>query len=118
MPELEGNGTWISLVQRTLDEVYDYWTDDCGGGIYWSTDPGQYPTYKSGITQLGFISLATRAYILTQNETLIDMTEQLFNWAVTSGMIDLETGVVNDGVDTVACTVSIDQWSYSYGVRI
>lgn len=35
MPGLKVNGTWISLVQTTIDEVYDYWTDDCGGGIYW-----------------------------------------------------------------------------------
>ncbi|KAH6720279.1 glycoside hydrolase [Leptodontidium sp. MPI-SDFR-AT-0119] len=115
MPGLRGNGTWISLAQRTIDEVYDYWTPDCGGGIYWSTDPSQYPTYKSGITQLEFISLATRTYLLTRNETLLHITEKLFNWIVDSKMIDLSTGTVYDGVDTVACTVSEAQWSYSYG---
>lgn len=31
-------------------------------------------------------------------------------------MVDLSTGTVYDGVDTVACTVSEAQWSYSYGV--
>ena len=134
MPGLRGNGTWISLAQRTIDEVYDYWTPDCGGGIYWvctqllshgssthqyihqSTDPAQYATYKSGITQLEFISLATRAYLLTKNGTLLQITERLFTWIVDSGMVDLATGTVFDGVDTVGCTVSKAQWSYSYGV--
>ncbi|KAG4414613.1 hypothetical protein IFR04_012267 [Cadophora malorum] len=115
MPGLRGNGTWISLAQRTIDEVYDYWTPGCGGGIYWSTDPAQYATYKSGITQLEFISLATRAYLLTKNGTLLQITERLFTWIVDSGMVDLATGTVFDGVDTVGCTVSKAQWSYSYG---
>lgn len=115
MPGLKGNGTWISLAQRTIDEVYDYWTPECGGGIYWSTDPAQYATYKSGITQLEFISLATRTYLLTKNATLLHITEQLFTWIVDSGMVDLASGTVYDGVDTVGCTVSKAQWSYSYG---
>jgi len=53
---------------------------------------------------------------MTRNSTLLNITEQLFNWIVDSGMVDLENGVVNDGVDTVACAVSTAQWSYSYGV--
>lgn len=81
-----------------------------------STDPTQYATYKSGITQLEFISLAARTYLLTRNETLLHITEKLFNWVVDSGMVDLATGTVYDGVDTVACKVSTAQWSYSYGV--
>ncbi len=142
MPGLRGNGTWIYLAQRTIDEVYDYWTTDCGGGIYWvglilssftpsfplitlsvssthktqSTDPSEYPTYKSGITQLEFISLAARTYLLTQNITLLQITEKLFTWLVDSGMVDLQMGSVYDGVDTVASEVSKAQWSYSYGV--
>ncbi|KUJ12476.1 family 76 glycoside hydrolase [Mollisia scopiformis] len=117
MPGLSrrGNGTWISLVQRTIEEVYSYHTSDCGGGIYWSTDPSQYPTYKSGITQLGFISLASRAYLMTRNETLLAITEELFNWVVSSGMVNLTSGWVGDGVDTTGCAVHTDQWSYSYG---
>lgn len=81
-----------------------------------STDPSQYATYKSGITQLEFISLATRTYLLTKNTTLLHISEALFNWIVDSKMVDLSTGTVYDGVDTVACTVSEAQWSYSYGV--
>ena len=53
---------------------------------------------------------------MTRNATLLHITEKLFNWVVDSGMVDLEAGTVYDGVDTVACTVSTDQWSYSYGV--
>ncbi|PVH84781.1 glycoside hydrolase family 76 protein [Cadophora sp. DSE1049] len=104
-----------TLAQQTIDEVYDYWTPECGGGIYWSTDPAQYATYKSGITQLEFISLATRTYLQTKNVTLVHITEKLFTWIVDSGMVDLATGTVSDGVDTVGCTVSNAQWSYSYG---
>lgn len=53
---------------------------------------------------------------MTGNETLLQITEKLFNWIVDSGMVVLEKGTVYDGVDTVACAVSKDQWSYSYGV--
>jgi mannan endo-1,6-alpha-mannosidase len=53
---------------------------------------------------------------MTRNATLVHITEKLFNWIVDSGMVDLATGNVYDGVDTVACTVSASQWSYSYGV--
>lgn len=55
---------------------------------------------------------------MTRNATLLQITEKLFNWIVDSGMVDLETGTVYDGVDTVACAVSTDQWSYSYGVSL
>ncbi|KAK0101427.1 hydrolase 76 protein [Cadophora gregata] len=115
MPGLWGNGTWITLAQRTIDEVYDYWTPECGGGIYWSTDPAQSATYKSGITQLEFISLAMRTYLQTKNATLLHITEKLLTWIVDSGMMDLATGTVYDGVDTAGCTVFKAQWSYSYG---
>jgi mannan endo-1,6-alpha-mannosidase len=55
---------------------------------------------------------------MTRNSTLLHITEKLFNWIVDSGIVDLETGTVYDGVDTSACTVSTDQWSYSYGVSL
>jgi mannan endo-1,6-alpha-mannosidase len=132
MPGLRGNGTWISLAQRTIDEVYDYWSDACGGGIYWVSSIGQFGfgidahvatlpvnRSKSGpnlqITQLEFISLATRTYLMTGNATLLHITEELFNWVVDTGMVDLATGIVNDGVDANGCTVPTQQWSYSYG---
>ncbi|CZS93155.1 uncharacterized protein RCO7_07821 [Rhynchosporium graminicola] len=118
MPGLSGNGTWISLVQRTIDEVYDYWNTECGGGIVWSTDSLHPIPYKSGITQLEFISLATRAYLLTKNETLLEISEKLLNWMVDSKVVDLSTGTVNDGVNTENCTVRKDQWSYSYGCLV
>lgn len=55
---------------------------------------------------------------MTRNETLLAITEELFNWVVSSGMVNLTTGWVGDGVDTTACAVHTDQWSYSYGVRL
>ncbi|KAL2074147.1 hypothetical protein VTL71DRAFT_7925 [Oculimacula yallundae] len=107
--------TWVSLVQRTIDEVYEYWTSDCGGGIYWSTDSILHIPYKSGITQLEFISLVTRTYLLTENATLLRLSEEVLTWMVDSKLVNLESGTVNDGVETDACAVSEAQWSYSYG---
>ena len=49
---------------------------------------------------------------MTRNATLLHITEQLFTWIVDSGMVDLDTGTVYDGVDTVGmhgiyCTVEL-----------
>jgi mannan endo-1,6-alpha-mannosidase len=61
--------------------------------------------------------VSAKTYPMTRNETLLAITEELFNWIVSSGMVDLTTGWVGDGVDTAACDVHTEQWSYSYGVR-
>jgi mannan endo-1,6-alpha-mannosidase len=111
-------GSWLSLAQKTVDEVYEFYDERCGGGLLWVRDASQNSSYKSSITNLLFLSLGARTAMLGKNETVLAETEKLFEWVVSSGTVNLTSGVVNDGIDANNCGVNGAQWSYTYGVFV
>jgi mannan endo-1,6-alpha-mannosidase len=112
-----GGVPWATtLAQKTLDEMYAFHTNDCGGGILWSRDPASNNNYKSTITQLLYLQLAARTSMVTGNQTVLKQAEQLFDWLITSKVIDTKAGIINDGIDAKSCGIVTTQWSYEYGV--
>lgn len=108
----------VTLAQKTLDEVYDFHTDACGGGILWTRNPAAKNNYKSSITQLLFLSLSARTHLITGNQTILQQAEDMMSWLLASKVVDLEAGVVNDGIDALSCGIVTTQWTYNYGVSI
>lgn len=83
MPSTSG-GLWYTTAQKTYDQVWEDWDDQCGGGIYWVrqdllvcterivTDAGTLQSrdrgssagrYKSTITNVEFIAQGARNYL-------------------------------------------------------
>ncbi|KAH9825250.1 family 76 glycoside hydrolase [Melampsora americana] len=114
------NGDWISLATKTYDQTGVETDDKCGGGIYWSRDRGS-PSgvYKSLITQIEFISQGARNYLQTKNETALAQSKTVLDWIMSSGLGNLNTGELLDGMPTTDCTkFTKTSWSYNYGQLI
>ncbi|EGG05778.1 family 76 glycoside hydrolase [Melampsora larici-populina 98AG31] len=114
------NGDWISLATKTYDQTGVETDDKCGGGIYWSRDRGS-PSgvYKSLITQIEFISQGARNYLQTKNETALAQSKQVLDWIMSSGLGNLNTGELLDGMPSNNCQqFTKTSWSYNYGQLI
>ncbi|EGG05863.1 family 76 glycoside hydrolase [Melampsora larici-populina 98AG31] len=111
------NGPWITPAQKTYDQAFEQWDAECGGGIYWSRDRnGKSAPYKSLITQLEFIMQGARNYLQTKNETALALSKQTFDWVISSGLGNTQTGVLADGMNAGACgSFTSHVWSYNYG---
>lgn len=111
------NGPWITLAQKTFDEAYQQWDDQCGGGIYWSRDRNSASApYKSLITQLEFVQQGARNFLQTKNNTALDLAKAALDWVFTSGLGNTQSGVLFDGMNVGACgQFTTHLWSYNYG---
>ncbi|CAH7682340.1 glycoside hydrolase [Phakopsora pachyrhizi] len=116
-PMGSSNGDWITLATKTFDQAAAQTDDKCGGGIYWSRDRSfSGGTYKALITHLEFISQGARNYIQTKNSTILELSNTMLDWIVSSGLANPQTGVLLDGVGTNDCSKFTNLlWSYSYG---
>ncbi|POV97964.1 hypothetical protein PSHT_14286 [Puccinia striiformis] len=110
-------GPWIKLAQKTFDQTYQQWDDGCGGGIYWSRDRnGNSAPFKSLITQLEFVQQGARNYLETKNETAIAISKTALDWVFSSGLGNIQTGTLYDGMNVGECGKFTSHfWSYNYG---
>lgn len=110
-------GPWIKLAQKTFDQTYQQWDDGCGGGIYWSRDRnGNSAPFKSLITQLEFVQQGARNYLETKNETAIAISKIALDWVFSSGLGNIQTGTLYDGMNVGECGKFTSHfWSYNYG---
>ncbi|KAJ3077239.1 hydrolase 76 protein [Podochytrium sp. JEL0797] len=115
--EATGETTLANLASTTFDEVWKYWDDQCGGGIFWSRDqaPGTTAPYlKSTITNVQMMDLGARLGHL-------DKVNQIWSWLKSSGLVvdDGHGGyVVFDNIMTDGCKLSNEVFSYEYGEAI
>ncbi|OAV89441.1 hypothetical protein PTTG_05992 [Puccinia triticina 1-1 BBBD Race 1] len=110
-------GPWITLAQKTYDQTYQQWDGGCGGGIYWSRDRnGASAPYKSLITQLEFIQQGARNFMENKNNTALDLSKAAMDWVFSSGLGNVQTGVLYDGMNVGECgKFTTHLWSYNYG---
>ena len=114
--------SWLALAQAVFNEQASRWDDDtCGGGLRWQVfvfNAGY--DYKNSISNGGFFQLSSRLARYTGNDTYTEWAEKLWNWQITTPLLDTATWTVNDGSSTSKnCTdASHVQWSYNYGTFI
>jgi len=112
-------GDWLVVPEKTAQQTYSQWDDECNGGIYWSRnrDDATRGTYKSTITQLEWMANGARINVATKNQTYISISDTMLSWMQNNGiMTDTQ---IYDGVDTKNClSIQGSQWSYNYGQLI
>lgn len=113
-------GPWMTLAQKTYDQADEQWDGQCGGGIYWSRDRnGASAPYKSLITQLEFIQQGARNFLENKNNTALDRSKAAMDWVFSSGLGNIQTGVLYDGMNAGECgKFTTHLWSYNYGSLI
>ncbi|EFP77525.2 uncharacterized protein PGTG_03481 [Puccinia graminis f. sp. tritici CRL 75-36-700-3] len=109
--------TWIKLAEKTYREAGSQMDNKCGGGIYWYRDrKSPKGTFKSLITELEFIALGARNYLINRDSRTLRQAKVVLNWVISSGLGNTRTGVLFDGVDVKDCShLKGEQWTYNYG---
>ncbi|KAI9330729.1 glycosyl hydrolase family 76-domain-containing protein [Obelidium mucronatum] len=112
------NPTYLEVTNNTYYQMYMNWDDACGGGMFWSRDRqtrvenSRY--YKSSITNAQHVDMGARLYALTKDEAYLKLSDRVYKWMKSSGLID-SNYAVHDGIDSRTCLVESVMYSYHSG---
>ena len=90
----EGKAIFDHVLSQALDNT------TCGGGVFWSHDSKGFH-YKNAITNELAIQNAILLYKSTQEPHYLTLATKLWQWFNASGIIDVEVGLVGDGLNVV-----------------
>ncbi|KAA8643769.1 hypothetical protein EYZ11_010740 [Aspergillus tanneri] len=121
-PEVHDGFSWLSLAQGVFNSQAARWdTTTCGGGLRWQIFPylNGY-AMKNAISNGGFFQLAARLARYTQNQTYTEWAEKVWDWSVSSPLVNNKTWNVADStnIDNGCKDSGDNQWSYNYGAYI
>ena len=109
---------WLALAQAVFNTQAARWEkQDCGGGLRWQifTWNNGY-NYKNSISQACFFNIAARLARYTGNQSYADWAEQTWNWMVETGLLDLKSYYIYDGMHVENCSsITPYQWTYNAG---
>ncbi len=118
----DNSPSWLALAQAVFNEQASRWdADTCGGGLHWQIQPIQNGyNIKNSIANGGFAQLAARLARYTANDTYARWAEKMFDWTVTTSLLDTTTWVVEDTAEISTNCQSGDplQWTYNYGTFV
>ncbi|KAJ3270409.1 hydrolase 76 protein [Terramyces sp. JEL0728] len=81
---MPGGVGYLQLAKNTYDEVYQLWTNECDGGIYWSryrSSPKDNERYsKSAITNAQHLLSGSTLYSLSGNKSYLEQSYRMFDW--------------------------------------
>lgn len=117
--------SWLIICDNVFNDYISRWhlaSNTCGGGLKWQIFPSSAGyTYKNSISNGGFFQLAARLYRYTGNQTYYDWASRVWDWSVTTGLIDTKHNyAIYDGADEgINCTaVDHHQWSYNVAIYL
>ncbi|KAL4874264.1 glycoside hydrolase [Aspergillus karnatakaensis] len=114
--------SWLSLAQGVFNSQIERWdTENCGGGLRWQLYPYQAGyLMKNSISNGGLFQLAARLARYTNNDTYADWAQTIWDWSVSSPLVNNKTWNVADSTDiNDGCsTQGNNQWSYNYGTYL
>ncbi|CBF80512.1 hypothetical protein AN8421.2 [Aspergillus nidulans FGSC A4] len=118
-PEDDVEYSWLSLAQGVYNTQIRAWdTSNCGGGLRWQMFPYQAGyAMKNSISNAGLFQLAARLARYTNNDTYAEKAQMVWDWVVSSPLVNNKTWNVADSTDiNDGCTSQgNNQWSYNYG---
>ncbi|KAL5334198.1 glycoside hydrolase [Aspergillus crustosus] len=121
-PEDDDGYSWLSLAQGVFNSQIARWdTANCGGGLRWQLYPYQAGyLLKNAISNGGLFQLAARLARYTGNDTYSDWATTIWDWSVSSPLVNNKTWNVADSTDinNGCSTQGNNQWSYNYGTYI
>jgi len=105
--------SYLDMAETIFNDMSSQWTWNCQGGLFWDTAH----TYKNAIVNELFLSLAMRLFQRTNDPRYLAWALDEWNWFQRSGMLDPNTGLINDGLDLATCTNNqLPVWTYNQGV--
>ncbi|KAI9162996.1 Mannan endo-1,6-alpha-mannosidase DCW1 [Paramyrothecium foliicola] len=117
----EDKPQWLALAQAVFHtqaspERHD---ENCGGGLRWqipSVNNGY--DYKNSIANGCFFNLGARLARYTKNETYLNWAEHTWDWMLSTGLMDSQTGAIYDGahIQTNCTDINRAEFSYNNGV--
>lgn len=120
--DVDDGYSWLSLAQGVFNTQIDRWdTTNCGGGLRWQIFPYQAGyAMKNSISNGGLFQLAARLARYTDNSTYSDWAEKIWDWSVSSPLVNNKTWNVADStdIDNGCKTQGNNQWSYNYGAYL
>ncbi|KAJ5579500.1 uncharacterized protein N7459_005485 [Penicillium hispanicum] len=121
-PDVQGGFSWLSLAQGVFNTQKARWeTTTCGGGLRWQLYVYQTGyTMKNSVSNGGFFQLAARLYRYTHDEQYKDWATKVWDWSVSSPLINNKTWEVADStnMDDNCATAGNAQWTYNYGIYL
>ncbi|KAJ3109865.1 hydrolase 76 protein [Phlyctochytrium planicorne] len=122
----EPSGSWFTVADFTLQEMFEQYDQVCGGGIYWSrnrlSQNEGLKAYKSVISNVQAIQLASRLLrINPSNSTYKDWADKTYAWLQSSTLMSKDFRIA-DGVTALndsTCGpdhIDFSEWSYQPGV--
>ncbi|KKK12175.1 hypothetical protein ARAM_006521 [Aspergillus rambellii] len=121
-PEDSSGYSWLSLAQGVFNTQVARWdSSNCGGGLRWQLYPYQAGyVMKNSISNGGLFQLASRLARYTNNNTYADWAQKVWDWSVSSPLVNNKTWNVADStdIDNGCTTQGNDQWSYNYGTYL
>jgi mannan endo-1,6-alpha-mannosidase len=121
-PEDANSYSWLTLAQGVFNTQVARWdTTACGGGMRWQiwTWEAGY-TLKNAISNGGLFQLAARLARYTYNETYAEWATKIWNWSISTPLVNTETWEIGDSVSMSNNCSSVDstRWSYNYGTYL
>ncbi|KAI9041442.1 glycoside hydrolase family 76 protein [Aspergillus affinis] len=117
--DVDDGYSWLSLAQGVFNTQIERWdATNCGGGLRWQIFPYQAGyAMKNSISNGGLFQLAARLARYTDNSTYSDWAEKVWDWSVSSPLVNNKTWNVADStdIDNGCKTQGNNQWSYNYG---
>ncbi|KAL6942203.1 mannan endo-1 [Hanseniaspora vineae] len=113
---------WVDMAQAVYNTMYSRWdTSSCGGGLRWQifTWNNGY-NYKNTVSNGCLFQMAARLGRYFSNDTYLDVAEQVWDWLVDVGFVNLsDDSKIWDGAtidDNCTSAVTKIEWSYNYGI--
>lgn len=121
-PNHDDGYSWLSLAQGVYNTQKQAWdTTACGGGLRWQMFPYQAGyAMKNSISNGGLFQLSARLARYTLNDTYSDWAQEVWDWSVSSPLLNNKTWNVADStdVDNNCKGQGNNQWSYNYGAYL
>lgn len=122
LPGIDGKPSWTSLARAVFNMQVGRWDKTtCDGGIRWQIWPYQAGyTMKNSVSNGGLFELSARLARFTKNDTYADWADKIWDWSVTTPLINEKTWFVADSTSNEAnCKdAGRTQWTYNYGAYL
>jgi hypothetical protein len=119
---VEGEPSWLGLVQAVFNEQAGRWDNKtCGGGLRWQTMIKNGWSFKNTISNGCFFNIAARLARYTGDQMYADWATKSWDWLWDIKLIDNENYNVYDGseADELNCTEwDRNQWSYNPAILL
>ena len=108
--QLTGDEAYKKTVLELWEIIKLGWSDDSDGGIAWQFET---PAYKNTPANMPAAILATRLYKEFGNEVDLGWAHKIYQWQI-DHLIDLETGIVWDGMNRNGDGNVDKDWLFTY----